>query len=97
MGIASHNTMWEEQGAVMSRLQTNLSAAEFVSRLALGGRPTTIESVEENQDLLRLNGGPYLIVRWAAGVSRDEVRELLFTGGGTAPVFTPAAEAVRKG
>lgn len=77
MSFASHVTMWEERGAMMSRIQTNLSANEFVSRLAQCGRPTAAEAVEEHQDLLRLNGGPYLIVRWARGVTRDEVQAIM--------------------
>jgi hypothetical protein len=74
MSIASHVTTWEEGRALWSHLQTNISAADFSRWVARCGRTAAVESVEEHGDLLRLNGGPYLIVRWTVGVTRDEVQ-----------------------
>lgn len=79
MGFASHAISWNDGGSLHTRLQTNLSAEAFCRRLERAGLAGAAATIDQHPDLLRLNGGPYLLVRWADDADRDAIGRFLVT------------------
>jgi hypothetical protein len=75
--LVSHFCVWEEHGRLWSRLGTNATEALLLKRLRVVGLGDAAEHMERHKDLLRLNGGSYVLVRWNPDVTRALLAELL--------------------
>lgn len=69
--------LWREGGKMHARVGTNAPKAVLLRRLCELGVGEEVEEVTEHEDLLRLNGGNYVIVRWNADVTAALLREKL--------------------
>lgn len=77
MNLARDLFFWFEDGKPHCRVRTNASKAMLVKRLRDLGIGEAVEVVEVFEDLLRLNGGNYVIVRWSGDVAAALLREKL--------------------
>ena len=84
MGFASHAISWDDGGSLHTRLQTNLSAEALRRRLEAVGLTGAASEIDQHPDLLGLNGGSYLLVRWAKDAERVAIARFLAANARTA-------------
>jgi hypothetical protein len=69
--------VWEQDGRVWARLETNAREDRLREKLRRLGEEDLVDHVERHEDLLRLNGGSYMLVRCRSGVCREQALAVL--------------------
>jgi hypothetical protein len=77
MWLARDCFLWREDGRMHSRIGTNAPKHLLLARLRDLGIADLVEEITIHEDLLRLNGGNYAIVRWNSGATAALLREKL--------------------
>lgn len=77
MSLVREVFMWREDGKMHARLGTNAPKSLLLRRLRELGIGDEVEEITVHDDLLRLNGGNYAIVRWSSAVTAALLGEKL--------------------
>jgi hypothetical protein len=77
VGLAGSVLLWEEAGSLHARVSTNATEALLRRKLRLLNAEQFVEHITRFEDLLRMNGGTYVLIRWREGVDRERVKSVL--------------------